>query len=236
MLSNAIGTPVDVETIIARAKQVGARTLIDACQTVPHQNVSVAVMGCDFLVFSGHKILGPTGIGVLFIKESMQDEVEPLSVGGGQPFEVTWDHCTLRKGPHKFESGTPPFIQAMGLASAINYLQKHVLFDSLQTHEALLCSRLIDGLSIMKNVTILGPVEQLKTQGHLVTFVLDGMHSHDLAAYLDQQGISVRAGHFCAQPLLKKLGHEDGAVRASFYCYTQESDIDRLLQAMQQLT
>jgi len=229
--SNAIGTSVDVAAILARAQQVGARTLIDACQTVPHQAINVASMGGDFLVFSGHKLLGPTGVGVLYIKESMQDAVQPLSLGGGQPFEVDWDQYTLRKGPHKFEAGTPPFIQAMGLAAAINYLQEKVPFDALQKHEAALCARLIDGLSTMKNVTILGPVDQLKKQGHLVTFVVDGMHPHDVAAYLNQQGIAVRAGHFCAQPLFTKLGY-DGAVRASFYCYTQVKDIDHLLQAV----
>lgn len=232
--SNAIGTAVDVETIIKRALQVGAKTLIDACQTVPHQSINVSQMGCDFLVFSGHKLLGPTGVGVLYIKESMQDDLQPLSLGGGQPLEVTWDQYRLKKGPHKFEAGTQPFIQAMGLAAAINYLQEWVPFDALQLHEAALCARLIDRLLTMKNVKILGPIEQLKTEGHLVTFVVDGMHSHDVAAYLDSKGIAVRAGHFCAQPLFKKLGH-DGAVRASFYCYTQKDDIDRLLQAMRQL-
>ncbi len=229
--SNAIGTQVDVKEIITRAKHIGARTLIDACQTVPHQKVDVAQMGCDFLVFSGHKLLGPTGIGVLYIKESMQDAVQPLSLGGGQPFQVDWHQYTLRTGPQKFEAGTPPFIQAMGLAVAINYLQEYVPFDALQKHEASLCARLIDGLSSMKNVTILGPIEQLKIGGHLVTFVVEGMHPHDVAAHLDQQGIAVRAGHFCAQPLFKKLGYA-GAVRASFYCYTQVSDVDQLLQAV----
>ncbi len=232
--SNAIGTQVDVKEIITRAKQVGARTLIDACQTVPHQKVDVAQIGCDFLVFSGHKLLGPTGIGVLYIKESMQDAVQPLSLGGGQPFQVDWHQYSLRTGPHKFESGTPPFIQAMGLAAAIEFLQKHVPFDALQKHEASLCARLINGLSTMQNVTILGPIDQLKTGGHLVTFVVEGTHPHDVAAHLDSQGIAVRAGHFCAQPLFKKLGY-DGAVRASFYCYTQVSDVDQLLQAMRQL-
>jgi len=232
--SNAIGTPVEVKTIIARAKQVGARTLIDACQTVPHRKMNVSQLGCDFLVFSGHKLLGPTGIGVLYIQESMQDEVEPLSLGGGQPFEVDWHTYTLRKGPHKFEAGTPPFIQAMGLATAIEYLQKYISFDALQKYEAKLCAQLIDGLSQMKKVTILGPIEQLKTQGHLVSFVVDGIHPHDVAAHLNQYGIAVRAGHFCAQPLFKKLGY-DGAVRAGFYCYTQKDDIDQLLQAMQRL-
>jgi len=232
--SNAIGTSVDVKAIIARAQHVGARTLIDACQTVPHQKVDVAQMGCDFLVFSGHKLLGPTGIGALYIKESMQDAVQPLSLGGGQPFQVDWHQYTLRKGPHKFEAGTPPFIQAMGLAAAIEYIKQNVPFDVLRKHEAALCARLIDGFSTMQNVTFLGPVDQLKTGGHLVTFVLDDMHPHDLAAYLNQQGIAVRAGHFCAQPLFTKLGY-DGAVRASFYCYTQVSDVDQLLLAMRSL-
>ncbi len=229
--SNAIGTLVDVETIIGRAKKVGAHTLIDACQAVPHQTVDVSQMGCDLLVFSGHKLLGPTGIGVLYINESVQDAVVPLSLGGGQPFEVTWHSYSLRKAPQKFEAGTPPFIQAMGLAAAIAFLQEQVSFDALREHEAALCARLVDGFSSIKQVTVLGPVEQLKTQGHLVTFVVDGMHPHDVAAALDRHGVAVRAGHFCAQPLFAKLGY-DGAVRASFYCYTASDDIDRLLDAI----
>ena len=232
--SNGIGTPVDVEKIIVRAKAVGALTLIDACQVVPHQTVDVSKLGCDFLVFSGHKLLGPTGIGGLYINESIQDTVEPLSLGGGQPFEVTWDTYRLKKGPQKFEAGTPPFIQAMGLAAAINFLQTYVSFDALREHEAMLCARLIDGLSSMERVTVLGPIDQLKTDGHLVTFVVDGMHPHDVAAALDQQGVAVRAGHFCAQPLFAKLGY-DGAIRASFYFYTTPEDIDRLLDAMRML-
>jgi cysteine desulfurase/selenocysteine lyase len=233
--SNAIGTQVDIVSIVARAKQMGARTLIDACQVVPHQKINVSNMGCDFLVFSGHKLLGPTGIGVLYIKESMQEVVEPLSLGGGQPFQVDWHQYTLRKGPHKFEAGTPPFIQAMGLIAAIEYIQQNIPFDALREHEAKVCARLIDGFTNMKNITILGPIDQLKTQGHLITFVVEGMHPHDVAAYLDSKGVAVRAGYFCAQPLFKKLGY-DGAIRASFYCYSQEDDIDQLLQALHQLS
>lgn len=233
--SNAIGSAVDVKTIIQHARTVGARTLVDACQTVPHQSIDVKQIGCDFLVFSGHKMLGPTGIGVLYIREAIQDSVEPLALGGGQPLEVDWQRYRLRSGPHKFEAGTPPFIQAMGLAAAISYINVHVPFDALRVQEAVLCSRLIDGLAQINEITVLGPINQLKTEGHLVSFVVDGMHPHDVAAYLDQHGIAVRAGHFCAQPLFKKLGYAQGAVRASFYCYTQKRDIDALLHVLQLL-
>ncbi len=231
--SNAIGTPVDLQPIIEHAKQVGARVLVDACQSVPHMPINVKTMGCDFLVFSGHKMLGPTGVGVLYINEAIQDDVQPFMLGGGSVFDVDWHRYTLQKAPQKFEAGTPPFIQAMGLAAACDYLQQ-IPFSELHAYEAGLCRRFIEGLLQIDFVSILGPIDALQQSGHLVTFVVDGFHAHDVAAYLDQQGICVRAGHFCAQPLFKKLGY-DAAVRASFYCYTQEQDIDRLIDALKQL-
>ncbi len=230
--SNAIGTPVELQPIVTLAKKVGAKVLVDACQSAPHMPIDVKKIGCDFLVFSGHKMLGPTGIGVLYISSQLHDSVQPFALGGGMVFEVNWHTYSLVKAPHKFEAGTPPFIQAIGLAEAIKYLEQNVPFDDLQAYEAMLCNRLIEGLSQIDSITILGPIDELKKQGHVVTFVVDGVHAHDVAAYLDKQGICVRAGHFCAQPLLKKLGH-DAAVRASFYCYTQRQDIDRLIEAMQ---
>ncbi len=232
--SNAIGTFVDLQPIIARAHDVGARVLVDACQSVPHMPIDVSKIGCDFLVFSGHKMLGPTGIGVLYMRENVQEEVLPWMLGGGMVFDVDWHQYTLAKAPHKFEAGTPPFIQAMGLAAAISYLKNTISFDALQKYEAALCARLLDGISDMKKIHIIGPVDELRKQGHLVTFVADDVHAHDVAVYLDQHNICVRAGHFCAQPLLKKLGHAS-AVRASFYGYTDESDIDRLLSALQKM-
>ena len=232
--SNAIGTHVDLAPIIARAKKVGARVLVDACQSAPHQQLNVKKMGCDFMAFSGHKMLGPTGIGVLYIAEDVANEVQPLSLGGGCVREVTWHSATLADPPHRFEAGTPPLAQAIGLRAAITYLKEKVPFDQLKQHEAQLCTQLIDALQRMPKVKIYGPIEQLKKEGHLVTFTVEGIHAHDVSAYLDQKGIAVRAGHFCAQPLAHKLGY-DAAVRASFYCYTSSDDIAQLIDALKSL-
>lgn len=232
--SNAIGTSVDVTPIIAAAKKVHARVLIDAAQSAPHHMIDVTTLGCDFLTFSGHKTLGPTGIGVLYMHASVRDEVQPLTLGGGAVLEVDWHHATLRKAPAKFEAGTVSLAQAIGLGAAITYLQEKVSFDALQKHEAALCAQLIDGLAHHKRITIIGPHEELRRKGHLVTFVVDGIHAHDVAAFLDQRGICVRAGTFCAQPLMKKLGY-DGAIRASFHCYSTSQDVDRLLEAVSAL-
>ncbi len=232
--SNAIGTHVDLAPIIAAAKAVDARVLIDACQTAPHEPIDVKNLGCDFLSFSGHKMLGPSGSGVLYINQSRFDEVQPLLLGGGSVFTVDWQNYTLRHAPEKFEAGTPSLAQALGLGAAIDYLNAKVPFEMLKKHEAALCNQLIDGLMHHKKIKILGPIDQLRKDGHLVTFVVDGIHAHDVAAFLDKKGICVRTGHFCAQPLMQKLGY-DAAVRASFYCYSTHQDVDRLLAGIKEL-
>ena len=145
--------------------------------------------------------------------------------------EVDWHSYTLRKAPEKFEAGTPSLAQAIGLSAAVDYLKANVPFDQLAQKEAQLTAQLIDGLQIHKKIKILGPIEQLRTSGHLVTFVVDGMHAHDVAEFLNQKNICVRAGHFCAQPLMDKLGH-GAAVRASFYCYSDAQDVERLVTAL----
>jgi cysteine desulfurase/selenocysteine lyase len=232
--ANAIGTSVDLTPIIARAKKMGARVLVDACQSVPHEPINLKKMGCDFLAFSGHKMLGPTGIGVLYINASAQHEVQPLCLGGGTVKEVTWHKSILADAPQRFEAGTASLAQAIGLRAAIEYLQQNVPFDELKKHEAALCTQLIDALHEMPRVKIYGPIEQLKKEGHLVTFTIDGMHAHDAAAYLDQKGIAVRAGLFCAQPLGHRMGYTD-AIRASFYCYTSPDDVAKLIEALRSL-
>jgi len=233
-VSNAVGTHVDVATIVARAQEVGARVLIDAAQSVPHQKIDVHQLGCDFLVFSGHKLLGPTGIGVLYIKKELHAELPPYEVGGGMVEDVSCDFATWAPAPHKFEAGTPPIAQAIGLGAAIDYIQTHIDFDELARYEAQLCTRLIDGLSQFKQVKILGPIAELKQKGHVVSFLIENYHSHDVAAFLDSRGISVRAGHHCAQPFAKRLGY-DASVRVSFYFYNTIEDVDRIVAAVNEL-
>lgn len=233
-VSNAIGTHVDVAAIIARAKIVGARVLIDAAQSVPHQKIDVGQLDCDFLAFSGHKLLGPTGIGVLYIKKELHSLIEPYEVGGGMVEDVDCHNATWAPAPQKFEAGTPAIAQAIGLGAAIDYVQANVDFDDLAIHEAQLCARLIGGLSGIKAVQILGPIEELKKNGHLVSFLVEGYHSHDVAAFLDVRGISVRAGHHCAQPFAKKLGY-DASVRVSFYFYNTVEEVDSIIAAIREL-
>ena len=155
-VSNVLGTCNDIEAIISAAHAVGARVLIDAAQSIPHQKIDVKKMKCDFLVFSGHKMLGPTGIGVLYIKKELHDHVPPYQLGGGMVYEADFEHATWHKAPHKYEAGTPPIAQAIALGAAIDYMQKHVSYDALQKHEADLCAQMIAGLSELEKVRILG--------------------------------------------------------------------------------
>lgn len=233
-VSNALGTHVDIKTIIDAARAVGALCLVDAAQSAPHQRIDVADLKPDFLVFGGHKMLAPTGIGVLYIAEHLHEQMQPYQFGGGMVFEVDKYVSTWLKAPQKFEAGTPPIAQAVGFNSALDYLSTHVNFDELQKHEAQLCARLIEGLQSIEQVTLLGPLAQLKQNGHLVSFTVQGMHAHDVAAYLGQHGVYMRAGHYCAQPLAKRLGLE-ASVRASFYCYNLLEEIDQLIILIEKL-
>jgi len=233
-VSNAVGTHVDIARITEHAKQVGACVLIDAAQSVPHQKINVHELDCDFLVFSGHKLLGPTGIGVLYIKKELHADLPPYEVGGGMVEDVSCEDATWRNAPYKFEAGTPPIAQAIGLGAAIDYLEHNIDFGALISYEAALCAQLIDGLSKIRQVKLLGPIEELKKKGHLVSFLVSGYHSHDVAALLDSRGISVRAGHHCAQPFAKKLGY-DASVRVSFYFYNTIEDVDQVIKAIEEL-
>jgi cysteine desulfurase/selenocysteine lyase len=227
-ISNALGSHVAIDTIITAAHNVGAKVLIDAAQSIAHIPVDVKKLKTDFLVFSGHKMGGPTGIGVLYIKKDLHEQTQPYQFGGGMPYEVDYHSVSFAKAPHKFEAGTPGIAQAIGLAAAITYFKKNIDFAQLAKHEAQLCARLIEGLSKHKKIRILGPIEQLKKTGHLVSFVIDGMHAHDVADYLGKEGICVRAGHHCAQPLAKKMGYV-ASVRASFYAYNTFEEVEKFL-------
>ncbi len=233
-VSNGVGTHNDIGTIIKSAHAHNARVLIDAAQSAGHQPLDVQELGADFLVFSGHKMLGPTGIGVLYINRALHDEMQPFEFGGGMVYEVGLDHATWLKAPRKFEAGTPPIAQAIGLAAAVDYIKKNINFEQLRLHEAALCAQLIDGLQKHKKIRILGPLEQLREKGHLVSFTVQGMHAHDVAAYLSNFGICVRAGNHCAQPLANALGIE-ASVRASFYGYNSAHEVEQLIQALEKI-
>jgi cysteine desulfurase/selenocysteine lyase len=233
-VSNAIGTVVDVQRIVQRAKKVGARVLLDAAQSAAHKRLDVQQLNVDFLVFSGHKLCGPTGVGVLYIKKDLHDEVQPYQVGGSMVFDVHKDRAMWLASPQKFEAGTPPIAQVIGLGAALEFLEKNVNFEQLQKHEAQLCSQFIYGLKQRGDVCIVGPIKQLQQQGHIVSFVVDGAHAHDVAAYLAAHGICVRAGHHCAQPLSRSLEYL-ATVRVSFYLYNTQQDVDFLLSVLKKM-
>lgn len=228
--SNVLGVTNDVKKIIARAHHYGARVCIDAAQTVAHYPLDVTDLQPDFLVFSGHKLLGPTGIGVLYIATAMQKHVEPHQVGGGMVFSVTENCIQWLPAPQKYEAGTPAIAEAIGLAAAIEYLQAHVPFDRLKIHENNLSQQLIAALSSMNRIRLISTQEPT----HMVTFTVDGMHAHDVAAYLDIYGIAVRAGHHCTQPLHAYLAIES-SIRVSFYFYNTHEEVTQLIEALQKL-
>ncbi len=233
-VSNAVGTENDIARIIKVAHAVGAKVVIDAAQSAPHQIIDVQKLDADFIAFSGHKMLAPTGIGVLYCPLRMHSELSPYQLGGGMVYEANFGAFTPLPMPYLLQAGTPPIAQAIGLAAAIRYLQAWIDFDDLRIHQAQLCAQLIDGLSHHERITVVGPVEQLKQSGHLVSFYIDGIHAHDGAAYLNTHGIAVRAGHHCAQPLAKKLGL-DSSIRASFYVYNTAAEVEVMLAAIKSL-
>jgi len=233
--SNAIGTQVDLRSIIDKAHAVGARVVVDAAQMVAHQKINVAELGADALVFSGHKMFGPTGVGVLYIRKEHLQYGSPCLVGGGMVHTAQIHKSTYLPAPLGLEAGTPPTAQVIGLGAAIDYLEQHIDFEQLKEHEASLCRELINRLSHLPSVKILGPIEQLKESGHLVSFTVDGVHAHDVAAHLDAYGICARAGHHCAQPLARALGYE-ASTRISFSVYNTLADVDRILAAISELT
>lgn len=225
--SNVLGTVNPVDEIISLAKSVGAVTLIDAAQSVPHSPVDVSSLECDFLAFSGHKMLGPTGVGVLYGKLNLLEEMEPFLAGGEMIREVTFEKSTWNDVPWKFEAGTPNIAQVIGLGSAVDYLSE-IGLDKINAHETAISNYAVEKLNEIDEVTIYGNPPK---RGGVVTFNLHNIHPHDLAQLLDKEGVAIRAGHHCAQPLMDKLG-VTATARASFYLYNDLEDIDKLVAAL----
>jgi cysteine desulfurase / selenocysteine lyase len=228
-VSNAVGTLLPAQEFCQAARARGAAVLIDAAQSAAHLPLDVRALGCDFLAFSAHKLLGPTGVGVLYARRERQAEMQPLLLGGGMVREVFLDRATLLDGPARFEAGTQPVAELTGLSAAIRYLEA-VGLAAVREHERELTGRALSLLREVPDLSVYGPPDAA-ARGGLLAFNLRGVHPHDLAALLDQRGIAVRAGHHCAQPLHRKLGIA-GSVRASFHLYTQPEEIDALAQAL----
>ncbi len=231
--SNVLGTINPLEAIIQRAHQVGAVVVLDACQSVPHMKVDVAKLGVDFLAFSGHKVLGPTGVGVLWGRAELLDELPPFLTGGSMIETVTMTSATWAPAPRKFEAGVPNMAQAAGLGAAIDYLS-NIGMDAIYQHEQELTHSLISSLSEIEEVTIVGPAD-MNLRGGSVSFTVGDIHPHDLGQFLDSQGIAVRTGHHCAWPLNRKMGVV-ATTRASLYLYNTQEDLDALIQGIHDAT
>ena len=228
-VSNALGTINPVAEITSMAHDAGALVLVDAAQSVPHMPVSVTELGADFVAFSGHKMLGPSGIGALWARRSLLDAMPPFMTGGSMISRVTLAGTTWNEVPWKFEAGTPAIAEAIGLAAAVEYLEG-LGMANVRQHERYLFERAWAALDAIRGVRLLGPSDPEQHAG-VISFVLDGIHPHDLATVLDREGIAVRAGHHCAQPVML---HYDlpATTRASFYVYNDVDDVERLTDAI----
>jgi cysteine desulfurase/selenocysteine lyase len=225
--SNVLGSINPLSAIVKRAHEVGAVVVLDACQSVPHMPIDVKTLGVDFVTFSGHKAVGPTGIGVLW--SSVLNELPPFLFGGSMIETVTMTSATWAPAPRKFEAGVPNMAQAVGLGAAIDYLT-NIGMDAIFEHEVQLTGYLIKGLLAIPELSIVGP-NNTDSRGGSVSFTVGQIHPHDLGQYLDSQGVAVRTGHHCAWPLTRKLG-VPATTRASLYLYNDESDCDALFTAI----
>ncbi len=228
-MSNMLGTINPVREIAGWAHEQGAIVVVDGAQSVPHLPVDVREMGCDFLAFSGHKMLGPTGIGVLYGRREILEDMEPFISGGDMIKEVHLRETKYNDLPWKFEAGTPPIAEGVGLAKAVEYLSG-LGMESVRGHEKALVSYAMGRLGDIGGITIYGPPAD--ERGGIVSFNLEGIHPHDLATLLDREAIAIRAGHHCAQPLHERLGIAASA-RASFYLYSTPEEVDALVDGIE---
>ncbi len=230
-MSNVTGALTPTDQIIAAARAAGARTLIDACQSVPHMPTDVASLGADFVAFSGHKMLGPTGIGVLWGREDVLDAMPPFLGGGGMILNVTTEGFVPDGLPAKFEAGTPPIAEAVGLGAAIDYLED-IGMEAIRRHEVEITAYALRKLTaeLGDSIKIHGPSEP-SARGAVLSIEMDGVHAHDVSQVLDERAVCIRPGHHCAKPLMRELG-VSATARASFYLYNDNEDVDALSDAL----
>ncbi|GGK71651.1 cysteine desulfurase [Mangrovihabitans endophyticus] len=231
-VSNILGTVNDVARIADRARQVGARMLLDCSQSVPHMPVDVAALGVDLIAFTGHKMLGPTGIGVLWGRSAVLEAMPPFLSGGSMIETVTMERTTYAMPPARFEAGTPPIAEAVGLGAAVDYLSA-LGMDAVHRHEREIAAYALKSLADIDGVRIFGPATP-EGRGGTVSFAVDGVHPHDVGQILDDLGVEVRVGHHCARPVCARFG-VPAMTRASFYLYTTTAEIDALAQGIEQV-
>jgi cysteine desulfurase/selenocysteine lyase len=226
-ISNSLGTINPVAELCEKAHAVGALALVDAAQSLGHLPVDVRELGCDFMAFSGHKMCGPTGIGVLYARKEILDSMPPWHGGGEMIVSVALEKSTFKKAPHRFEAGTPNIAGAIGLAAAIDYLDV-IGRAAIFRHDSQLARYAFDRLTELPRTRVFGPAEE---RGALVGFVMDAAHPHDLTTFADQYGLALRGGHHCNQPLMRRFG-VSGTTRASFYFYNTMEEIDRMIEIL----
>lgn len=227
-VSNVLGTVNPIKKMADMAHQVGAVVVVDGCQATPHLQVNVAELGADFYAFSAHKMYGPTGIGVLWGREALLEAMPPFRGGGDMIDRVSFDGTTFNELPHKFEAGTPPIVSGIGFDAALKFIQG-IGYERIHSHESHLMNYALDKLTQIEDIHIFGASP---SKHAVISFNLGEIHPHDLGTILDQQGVAVRTGHHCAQPLMKRL-NQPATARASFAIYNTEEDVDQLLEALQ---
>ena len=230
--SNVSGAITQLEPIVKRAREVGAILLLDACQSVPHMAVDVNNLDVDFLTYSGHKAVGPTGVGVLWGRSELLEKMEPMITGGSMIDHATIESATWAKAPKKFEAGVPNMAQAVGLGAALNYLTK-IGMGKIHAHEEILVERALTGLQNISGVEIIGS-KSSRNRGSAISFTIEGVHPHDVGQVLDDLGIAVRTGHHCAWPLMQEL-KLNATTRASFYLYNTAEEVDIFLDGVNQV-
>ena len=229
-VSNMLGTVNPVSDLAARARAVGAYSVVDASQAAPQLPVDVSSAGCDFLVFTGHKVVGPTGVGALWGREELLNELPPFHGGGDMIETVTMARSTYARAPHRFEAGTPPIVEAVGLGAAVDYLS-HIGMEAIHRHEQTITAYALEGLATVPGLTVLGPLDAAE-RGGAVSFEIEGVHPHDVAQVLDSRGVAVRAGHHCAKPAHARFGVQS-STRMSSYLYTTPAEIDALVDGLE---
>jgi len=228
-MSNVLGTINPLKQIVQKAHAVGARVIVDGAQGVPHAGIDVQEIDCDFLAFPSHKTLGPTGAGVLYGKMELLEAMDPFMTGGSMILEVWKERATWNKVPHKFEAGTPDIGEVIAFGEAVKYLQ-NLGMNNVRQHEKKMTAYALERLSEVDDLIIYGPKDP-ELQGGIISFNFKEIHPHDVGTILDQEGIAIRAGHHCAQPLMRVLGVQ-GTARASFYVYNEKSEVDKLVDAL----